>query len=150
MASKYKATGCARFFFVLIILAPLAYLGASYFNGEDGIQNIKDLIGIDDDSPQRDYIPDDPEPATEKATKSAEQAESQVDDSSGNQSDDKSNDQSEAIEELTGENANLKKDKSDLEATNSNLTKEHAEFEQRIKALEDELNALKMAADTTQ
>jgi peptidoglycan hydrolase CwlO-like protein len=46
MKRKYKMTGCARFFIVLIILAPLAYLGASYYNGEDGIENIKNLLGI--------------------------------------------------------------------------------------------------------
>jgi peptidoglycan hydrolase CwlO-like protein len=39
-------TGCSKFFFVLIILAPLAYVGASYYNGQDGIQNIKNLLGI--------------------------------------------------------------------------------------------------------
>jgi len=31
----------------MVIAAPLAYLAASYYNGEDGIQNIKDLLGID-------------------------------------------------------------------------------------------------------
>jgi cell division protein FtsB len=46
MKRKYKMTGCARFFIVLIILAPLAYLGASYYNGENGIENIKNLLGI--------------------------------------------------------------------------------------------------------
>lgn len=46
MKRKYKMTGCARFFLVMIILAPLAYLGASYYKGEDGIQNIKNLLGI--------------------------------------------------------------------------------------------------------
>ncbi len=45
MATKYKTTGCARFFLILIILAPLAYIGASYYNGQDGIQNIKNLFG---------------------------------------------------------------------------------------------------------
>ncbi|MDH3244773.1 MAG: hypothetical protein OEM26_09170, partial [Saprospiraceae bacterium] len=35
-----------KFFFVLIILAPLAYVGASYYNGQDGIQNIKNLLGM--------------------------------------------------------------------------------------------------------
>jgi len=43
---KHKMTGCARFFIAIIILAPLAYLGASYYNGQDGIQNIKNLLGI--------------------------------------------------------------------------------------------------------
>ncbi|MDH3651512.1 MAG: hypothetical protein OEQ53_17650 [Saprospiraceae bacterium] len=46
MGRKYKTTGCAKFFFVLIILAPLAYIGASYYNGQDGIQNVKNLLGI--------------------------------------------------------------------------------------------------------
>lgn len=46
MKRKYKMTGCAKFFFVLIILAPLAYIGASYYNGEDGIQNVKEILGI--------------------------------------------------------------------------------------------------------
>ena len=45
--AKYKATGCARFFIVLIILAPLAYLGASWYLSEDGIGNIKSLLGIE-------------------------------------------------------------------------------------------------------
>ena len=41
---KYKMTGCARFIIVLAILAPLAFLGASYYNSSDGIQTIKDLF----------------------------------------------------------------------------------------------------------
>ena len=44
MAKKYKVTGCARLFIILIILAPLTYIGASYINGEDGIDNFKRLI----------------------------------------------------------------------------------------------------------
>lgn len=44
MATKYKTTGCAKFFLVLIVLAPLAYLGASYYNGEDGVANIKSIF----------------------------------------------------------------------------------------------------------
>jgi len=44
MRKKYKSTGCARFFIVMLFIAPLAFLGASYFNGEDGIQKIKDLF----------------------------------------------------------------------------------------------------------
>lgn len=45
MSRKYKTTGCAKFFFVLIILAPLAYMGASYYNGQDGWANLKGLFG---------------------------------------------------------------------------------------------------------
>ncbi|HMQ64188.1 MAG TPA: hypothetical protein PKE06_26125 [Flavilitoribacter sp.] len=45
MARSLKMTPFARFFFVMIILAPLAYIGASYYRGEDGLQNIKNLFG---------------------------------------------------------------------------------------------------------
>lgn len=41
---KFKMTGFARFFIVLLILAPLAYIGASYYNNEDGIENFKNLF----------------------------------------------------------------------------------------------------------
>jgi len=44
MTRPYKTTGCFRFFVFIIILAPLAYLGASYYHGQDGIQNIKNLF----------------------------------------------------------------------------------------------------------
>lgn len=46
MARRLKTTPFARFLLVMIILAPLAYIGASYYNGEDGIQNFKNLIGL--------------------------------------------------------------------------------------------------------
>ena len=41
---KFKLTGFARFLLVMIILAPLAFIGASYYNGEDGIENLKKLF----------------------------------------------------------------------------------------------------------
>ena len=50
MKRKYKTTGCAKFFLMIVILAPLAYIGASYFNGQDGIENIKNLFGGSDSS----------------------------------------------------------------------------------------------------
>ncbi len=46
MSKKFKLTGFARLFIFLIFLAPIAYIGASYYNGEDGIENIKNLFGI--------------------------------------------------------------------------------------------------------
>lgn len=46
MQRKFRVTGFARFFLVMIIVAPLAYLAASYYNGEDGISNLKRLLGI--------------------------------------------------------------------------------------------------------
>lgn len=44
MAGKVKTTGFARFMLIMIIVAPLAYIGASYYNGQDGIENIKRLF----------------------------------------------------------------------------------------------------------
>lgn len=46
MAKKYKLTGFSRFVVVMLFLVPTAYIGASYYNGEDGIQNLKNLLGI--------------------------------------------------------------------------------------------------------
>lgn len=46
MARRPKATGFTRFLIAMIFVVPIAYLVASYANGEDGIQNIKDLVGI--------------------------------------------------------------------------------------------------------
>ena len=50
MARRIKVTGFTRFLLFIIIAAPLIYLGASYYNGQDGIQNIKELIGLNDSS----------------------------------------------------------------------------------------------------
>lgn len=38
-------TPFARLFIFLLFFIPLAYLGASYYRGEDGIENIKRLFG---------------------------------------------------------------------------------------------------------
>lgn len=46
MAGKRKMTGFARLLLALIIIVPGAYIGASYMSGEDGIQNVKNLIGL--------------------------------------------------------------------------------------------------------
>lgn len=56
MKGKYQATGCAKFFLVLVILAPLAYIGASYYNGEDGLAKIKNVVTKESsDSPDDVY-----------------------------------------------------------------------------------------------
>jgi cell division protein FtsB len=47
MQRKFRVTGFTRFFLVMIVVAPLAYLAASYYNGEDGVANLKRLLGID-------------------------------------------------------------------------------------------------------
>ena len=44
MATRTKMTPLARFLIMLLIVAPLAYLGSAYYNGEDGIQNIKNIF----------------------------------------------------------------------------------------------------------
>jgi cell division protein FtsB len=67
MGRKYKMTGCAKFFIVILILAPIAYFGAAYFNGEDGIQNIKDLLGIEETKTEK-AVEKESEPANKSET----------------------------------------------------------------------------------
>ncbi|MBP7239030.1 MAG: hypothetical protein KBA14_02315 [Saprospiraceae bacterium] len=43
MPPKYKVTGCARFFFFLIIFIPAVFFGAAFLRGENGVQIIKDF-----------------------------------------------------------------------------------------------------------
>ncbi len=40
-------TPFARLLLFLVIFLPLAYFGAAYYNGEDGLGNIKRLLGWD-------------------------------------------------------------------------------------------------------
>ena len=42
MATHTKMTPFARLLLVIVIVAPLAYLGASYYNGEDPMQRIRE------------------------------------------------------------------------------------------------------------
>ena len=51
MARRLRLTPFARFILVMIIVAPLAYIAASYYNGKDGIQEFKELIGIEESAP---------------------------------------------------------------------------------------------------
>ena len=44
MARKARLTVFSRFLIMMLIVGPLAFLGASYYNGEDGVQTIKDLL----------------------------------------------------------------------------------------------------------
>lgn len=44
MASRTKVTPFARLFLFLIIFAPLAYIGAAYIKGEDGLEAVKNLF----------------------------------------------------------------------------------------------------------
>ena len=45
MAKRLKMTGFARFIIVMIILAPLAFIGASLYNGEDPVEKFNEIIG---------------------------------------------------------------------------------------------------------
>ena len=42
MPTHTKMTPFARLLLVIVIVAPLAYLGASYYNGEDPMQRIRE------------------------------------------------------------------------------------------------------------
>jgi len=53
MNKKYKATGCARLFIFMLIFAPLAYLSAAYFQGENGIENIKEMLNLEQPADQK-------------------------------------------------------------------------------------------------
>ncbi len=41
-------TPFSRLLLFLILFIPTAYVGASYFNGEDPVANIKGMLGMDD------------------------------------------------------------------------------------------------------
>jgi len=43
---KAKMTGFTKFLLLMIIVGPLAFFGASYYRGEDGIGVIKSLFNI--------------------------------------------------------------------------------------------------------
>lgn len=44
MPKKYKLTGCAKFLIFFIIAAPLAWIGASYYNGQNPIKEVKEWV----------------------------------------------------------------------------------------------------------
>jgi len=44
MSRKPRLTVFSRFLILMLIVGPLAFIGASYYHGEDGIQNIKDFF----------------------------------------------------------------------------------------------------------
>mgnify|MGYP006266152865 CR=1 FL=1 len=73
---KYKLTGFARFFIVMLFLAPIAYLAASYINGEDGVENIKSLFSGKqaDDQPRTTTLEDKGNPPKQAQTKAEMEA----------------------------------------------------------------------------
>ena len=95
MAKKVRLTNFARFFIFLIIVVPLAYLGASYINGEDPKENINKLLN-------KEILPTDSNPVIEESSPQTEDSASQND--TAPQSADSLNEVKEdAIEELKSE-----------------------------------------------
>jgi hypothetical protein len=45
---KTKLTPFSRLLLFLLIFVPIAYVGASYYNGEDPVANIKKVLGMDE------------------------------------------------------------------------------------------------------
>ena len=44
MAKKARLTVFSRFIIMMLVVGPLAFLGASYYNGENGMETVKDLF----------------------------------------------------------------------------------------------------------
>jgi hypothetical protein len=61
MKRRFRLTGFARFFIVMLFVVPLAYLIASYYNGEDGLANIKRIVGMEETGEIRVTAPEVPE-----------------------------------------------------------------------------------------
>lgn len=45
---KTKLTGFSRLLLFMLFFVPIAYVGASYYNGEDPIANIKGMLGMEE------------------------------------------------------------------------------------------------------
>lgn len=48
-------TPFARFIIVMLIIVPLAYFGASWYNGEDPL-NVRQYLGLDEPQPQTEQV----------------------------------------------------------------------------------------------
>ncbi|TXF88071.1 hypothetical protein FUA23_16450 [Neolewinella aurantiaca] len=46
--AKTRMTPFSRLLLFLLVFLPLAYFGASYYNGEDPVANIKNALGMND------------------------------------------------------------------------------------------------------
>lgn len=102
MATKFKSTPFARFFVAMLLIAPLAYIGASYMNGQDGLQNIKNLFTGNQTTVMEDDIAHSNQETTE-TTYSLEQLQQDL------------KEKEMRIEELEQENEALKRENEALE-----------------------------------
>ena len=63
---KLQMTAFSRFFLFLIIFLPSLFFGVSYLKGEDGMQTLKDMIGIESStSSNNESTSSDTKPASE-------------------------------------------------------------------------------------
>lgn len=53
--AKTRITPFARLLIFLLIFLPLVFAGASYYNGEDPVANVKNLLGMDT-APQTEQV----------------------------------------------------------------------------------------------
>lgn len=109
-----RLTSFTRFLLIMVMVAPLAYMGAAYYNGEDGWSKLKQLVGVD--------LAEDAQPK-DSTTKDLSTEES------GNQS---------ATPAL--EIAKLKQLVADQEAKINSLGAENQKLRERIEELEKKLN----------
>lgn len=126
MARRLRLTPFARFILVMIIVAPLAYIAASYYNGKDGIQEFKKLIGIEQSEPApapTETAPAPPAPESVEATETADPATANL---------------QERYSELKAENLELKKQ---LEMKDKELTEKELEIKNLRQQLEASQNS---------
>ena len=63
---KLQMTAFSRFFLFLIIFLPSLFFGVSYLKGEDGIQTLRDLVGIEPtESSNNESVSSDTKPVSE-------------------------------------------------------------------------------------
>ena len=123
---KFQLTAFARFFLAMIIIAPLAFLGASYYNGEDGIQNFKNLIGFGESTEQVQSQPATPAQAQTTPPPSEEYINSR-------------------IKKLEDEMAEKDARSDKLYLENEELKKQLKEKELELQSVKDQLDKIKSA-----
>ncbi len=56
MATRYKTTGCARFFFFLLFFIPIVYFGLKYLDDRGQLDDWRAKVGLDGDQNSVDEI----------------------------------------------------------------------------------------------
>ncbi len=122
---KFKLTGFARFLLVMIVLAPVAFIGASFYNGEDGIENLKQLFKGNFNFEKKEMVVEE-EPEEEKTEESkalVNKAPSEV--------------------EINSQVAKLQDELDYKSQITDSLYKENATLKSQIKAKDEELTEVK-------